>query len=53
MRTKTKKKKKKAKHVGRWSRQQSSDEQPAENGKNIEENQHGPVPVLPNVEITT
>jgi hypothetical protein len=40
------------KHIGRWSRQQSSNVQSAENGSHTEETQHGPALIPPNIGIT-
>jgi hypothetical protein len=40
------------KHVGIWSRQQSSNERSAADGNRTEEIQHGPAPLRPNVGIT-
>jgi hypothetical protein len=40
------------KHTARWSRQQSSNGQSAENGSHIEETQHGPTPIPPNIGLT-
>jgi hypothetical protein len=41
------------KHVGKGSRQKSSEEQSAENGNHTKETQHGPSPVAPDTEITS
>jgi hypothetical protein len=40
------------KPTARWSRQQSSNGQSAENGNHAEENQHGPTPIPPNIGLT-
>jgi len=40
------------KQVRRWNRQQTSNEQSAQNDNRTEETQHGPAPVPPNIGIT-